>query len=77
MDETIENEIVNDADSVIADTLLEFQKKYEDEKKQREDAEKKIVELTKVIRTMSIKPSVDDDDEKPKSYNDAISDLFD
>lgn len=77
MDEQNKDEIVNDADSAIADTLVEFQKKYEDEKAKREDAEKKVVELTKVIRTMSIKPQTDDDEEKPKSFDDAVSDLFD
>lgn len=65
----------NAADTAIADTLLEFQKKYETEKAAREDAEKKIVELSKVIRTMQVRPQ-EDSGEKTKTLDDAIKNMF-
>lgn len=70
-----EKDIISESDNAIAETLIDFQTKYENEKKARELAESKIVELTKVIRTMQIKPSIDED-EKEKTLDEQIIDLF-
>lgn len=61
-------------DTAIADTLLDYQRKYEEEKQAKEEAQNKVVELSKVIRTMGI--SSNKNEEKPKTLEDEIKKLF-
>lgn len=61
----------------LSDTILELQKKYETEKAMREASDARVVELTKVIRTMSTQRVEEDDDEDiAQSEADAIKSLF-
>lgn len=62
-------------DTAIADTLLEYQRLYEEEKKAKEEAQGKVVELSKVIRTMGLS-SNKNEEEKPKTLEDDIRKLF-
>lgn len=61
-------------DTAIADTLLDYQNKYEEEKKARIKAENKVVELSRVIRTMGI--SNTDKDEPEPTLEDEVKKLF-
>lgn len=64
----------NGTDSdAISETMLALQKQYEDEHKLRLEAETKITQLSKVIRTMQIQPSKE---EKETSLDDAVNKLF-
>lgn len=66
------SESSTDSDA-ISETMLALQKQYEDEHKLRLEAETKITQLSKVIRTMQIQPSKE---EKETSLDDAVNKLF-
>lgn len=62
-------------DTAISDTLLEYQRLYEEEKKAKEEAQNKIVELSRVIRTMGISSSSQKEEPEP-TLEDEVKKLF-
>ena len=74
----IENQTPPQADPVdtaISDTLLEYQRLYEEEKKAKEEAQNKVVELSRVIRTMGISSSSQKEETEP-TLEDEVKKLF-
>ena len=62
----------------VADIILDWQAKYEEEHNLRMEAEKTNAELTKVIRTMSVQRVEEPEEEKEviQSLDDAVDSLF-
>lgn len=80
-EQEIKNEtkpIDEDKSDAISDLFKEYQSQLEAEKKARESAEAKVIELTKVIRSMSVQRVVEDDPAPvaKKSLKDSINALF-
>lgn len=76
--EDIENQTPPQADPIdtaISDTLLEYQRLYEEEKKAKEEAQNKVVELSRVIRTMGISSSSQKEEPEP-TLEDEVKKLF-
>lgn len=63
----------SEAESAIAEMYKQLQEKYDNEHKLRTKAEADVVSLTKIIRTMEIKPA---EEEKPESLDDLTKKLF-
>lgn len=70
-----ENEEENNVDTAIADTVLEFQNKYEIEKQKRIEAENKVIQMTKLIRNLPV-TNTKQEEKKENTLNDNINLLF-
>ena len=70
-----ENEEANNVDTAIADTVLEFQNKYEIEKQKRIEAENKVIQMTKLIRNLPV-TNTKQEEKKENTLNDNINLLF-
>lgn len=70
-----ENEEESNIDTAIADTVLDFQNKYEEEKKKRIEAENKVIQMTKLIRNLPV-TNTKQEEKKENTLNDNINLLF-
>lgn len=64
-------------EDALSNTLLDFQKKYEDEKMAREAAEKKVVDMTRLLRNMSVTNDLSaNKEEEEETLESALNKIF-
>lgn len=68
-----EEQTTETIDTTISDTILDFQAKYEEEHKLRLETEKKVADLSRLVRTMGIDSPRQQQEE---SLEDKINKLF-
>lgn len=62
-------------DTAIADTILHYQKLYEEAQAKRQEAEQRVIEMTKALRNMSVVKS-EPAQPKEKTCKEILNKLF-
>ena len=70
-----ENEENENVDTAIADTVLEFQRRFEEEQAKRIEAENKVIQMTKLIRNLPVM-NTKQEEQKDKTLTDNLKILF-